>query len=190
MILATIISALLSVSFSEEELHDTLSAVVVEHSVKQALPLERLASPVSVVYLAELEGRGINSPKELSSVVPNLHIPDYGSAMTSSIYLRGFGSRMENPVLGFYVDDVPVLNKNAYDMNMLDIRRADMFRGPQDTLYGRNSMCGVLSLSTLSPADYQGVRAGLEYGSGNRITTFWLSFTTEIYKFASINIGL
>lgn len=170
MILATIISAFLSVPLPEEELHDTLSAVVVEHSVKQALPLERLASPVSVVYLAELEGRGINSPKELSSIVPNLHIPDYGSAMTSSIYLRGFGSRMENPVLGFYVDDVPVLNKNAYDMNMLDIRRADMFRGPQGTLYGRNSMCGVLSLNTLSPADYQGIRAGLEYGSANTVS--------------------
>lgn len=169
MLLTTVISILLSVPLGEEELKDTLSSSLIETSVKQALPIERLASPVSVVYLDELEERGIDSPKELSSVIPNLHIPDYGSAMTSSIYLRGFGSRMENPVLGLYIDDVPVLNKNAYDMEMLDIRRADIFRGPQGTLYGRNSMCGVLSLNTLSPSSYEGVRAGLEYGSANSI---------------------
>lgn len=170
MILSTLITVLLSVLLPAEELHDTLSSAVVETSVKQILPLERLASPVSVIYLNELDERGIDSPKSLSAIVPNLHIPDYGSAMTSSIYLRGFGSRMENPVLGLYIDDVPVLNKNAYDMEMLDIRRADMFRGPQGTLYGRNSMCGVLSLSTLSPADFKGIRAGVEYGSANTVT--------------------
>jgi len=153
----------------DKELTDTLSGSYVETSVKQMLPLERIASPVSVVYLNEMEDRGIDSPKKLSALVPNLHIPDYGSAMTSSIYLRGFGSRMENPVLGMYVDDVPVLNKNAYDIGMLDIRRADIFRGPQGTLYGRNSMCGVLSLTTLSPAHYSGIRAALEYGSANTI---------------------
>ena len=177
MILATVISLLLSVPLYEEELKDTLSYSIVETSSKQTLPLERLASPVSVVYLDELEDRLIDSPKKLSAIIPNLHIPDYGSAMTSSIYLRGFGSRMENPVLGLYVDDIPVLNKNVYDMDMLDIRRADMLRGPQGTLYGRNSMCGVLSLSTLSPSDYKGIRAGLEYGSANT-----LSARASIYR--------
>lgn len=169
MLLATVISLLLSASVPDEEISDTLSGSYVETSVKQMLPLERLASPVSVVYLSEMESRGIDSPKKLSAIVPNLHIPDYGSSMTSSIYLRGFGSRMENPVLGMYVDDVPVLNKNAYDIEMLDIRRADLFRGPQGTLYGRNSMCGVLSLTTLSPSYYSGVRAALEYGSANTV---------------------
>ena len=167
MLLATLISLLLVVPFHDKEVTDTLSCSVVETSVKQIQPLERLASPVSSIYLNQLEERGIDSPKKLSSIVPNLHIPDYGSSMTSSIYLRGFGSRMENPVLGLYIDDVPVLNKNAYDFEMLDIRRADLFRGPQGTVYGRNSMCGVLALSTLSPVSYSGVRAALEYGSAN-----------------------
>lgn len=167
MILTTIISFLLCLSVPDTEPVDTLSSAVVETSVKQILPLERLASPVSVMYLNQLEERGIDSPKKLSSIVPNLHIPEYGSSMTSSIYLRGYGSRMENPVLGLYIDDVPVLNKNSYDLEMLDIRRVDLFRGPQGTVYGRNSMCGVLSMTTLSPSSYSGVRALLEYGSAN-----------------------
>ena len=119
MLLTTVISILLSSAVPDVEIKDTLTEAYVETSVKQVLPLERLASPVSVVYLKDLEERGIDSPKRLSAIVPNLHIPDYGSSMTSSIYLRGFGSRMENPVLGLYVDDVPVLNKNAYDLEML-----------------------------------------------------------------------
>lgn len=170
MILATIISLLLCPSQPDVEVTDTLSHSFVETSVKQILPLERLASPVSVVYMGQLEERGIDSPKKLSAIVPNLHIPDYGSSMTSSIYLRGYGSRMENPVLGLYIDDVPVLNKNAYDLEMLDIRRVNLFRGPQGTVYGRNSMCGVLSMSTLSPSSYTGIRAALEYGSANSAT--------------------
>lgn len=91
---------MLSVPDNVEGLKDTLTYSVIESSVKQSVPYERMASPVSVAYLDELEARLIDSPKKLSAIVPNLPIPDYGSAMTSSIYLRGFGSRMENPVLG------------------------------------------------------------------------------------------
>lgn len=167
MFLTCLISLLVSLPSDEKAIRDTLSEAVIQSSVKSVLPLERLASPVTVVFMNELEDRGIDNPKELSALVPNLHIPDYGSAMTSSIYMRGLGSRMENPVLGLYIDDIPVLNKNAYDMDMLDIRRVDMFRGPQGTLYGRNSMCGVLSLNTVSPSSYSGLRAAVEYGTAN-----------------------
>lgn len=170
MILETVISVLLSVPFAEKEPVDTLDSSMIVVTTKSVVPVERMSAPITDVRMAELSERGIDSPKELSAVVPNLHIPDYGSSMTSSIYLRGFGSRMENPVLGFYIDDVPVLNKNSYDMDMLDIRRATLFRGPQGTIYGRNTMCGVLALSTLSPSCYYGFRAGLEYGSANTVS--------------------
>ena len=151
------------------EMRDTLSESIAVSSVKQLLPLEKLASPVTTVYLTEMEYKGLNNPNDLSVFVPNLFMPDYGSSMTSSIYMRGFGSRIDNPVVGFYIDDVPVMNKNSYDLDMMDIRRADFFRGPQGTLYGRNSMCGVLSLNTLSPASFQGYRAELSYGAANEV---------------------
>lgn len=152
------------------EVTDTLTSVTVVSDFKQSVPLERLASPVSTVLMDDIEDMGISGPKDLSFVVPNLHIPDYGSSMTSTVYLRGFGSRMDNPVMGLYVDGIPVLNKNSYDLDMLDIRRLDLLRGPQGTLYGRNSMCGVLSVSTLSPMSWQGVKARVEYGSANTVS--------------------
>lgn len=163
--------AVCSVLYSEPEsiIKDTLAESVHISSFKQSLPVGQVASPVSVMYMKEMENRGLKNPKDFSAIVPNLHIPDYGSAMTSSVYMRGFGSRIDNPVIGLYIDDMPVLDKNCYDFDMLDIRRIDLFRGPQGTLYGRNAMCGVLSMTTVSPLSYQGVRAAVEYGSANSV---------------------
>ena len=91
---------------------DTIAEAVVVSSVKQSLKIPEVASPVTSVTLSVIEDRGISAPRNLSAVVPGLHIPDYGSAMTSSIYMRGLGSRIDNPVVSLYVDDVPVLDKN------------------------------------------------------------------------------
>ena len=167
--LVVLLGAFSGIDKTEKDSADTLSAAAVVSSVKQTLPRDRLASPSTSAFGREMEQRGIDSPKNLSSIVPNLHIPDYGSAMTSSIYLRGFGSRIDNPVLGLYIDDIPVLDKNGYDFEWLDIRRADLLRGPQGTLYGRNAMTGLLSLHTLAPSSFQGIRARAEAGSGGML---------------------
>lgn len=103
-------------------------------------------------------------------MIPGLNMPDYGTSMTSTIYVRGLGSRMDNPVIGLYVDDVPVLDKNCYDFSFTDIRRLDFMHGPQGTLYGRNSMLGVLSVETLSPGAYQGTKMSVEYGSASTMS--------------------
>ena len=152
------------------EISDTLSGAVTVSSYKQVLPVGRLASPVTSIEAGEMDERGIEDIRKLSSIVPNLHIPDYGSSMTSTIYLRGFGSRMENPVMGLYIDDIPVLNKNSYDISLYDISSAMLLRGPQATLYGRNSMSGVLVLNTLSPETFHGSSLRLEYGNANTVS--------------------
>ena len=148
---------------------DTLTESVVISSVKMALTETEQAIPVTTFTMKDFGAARIGSPKNLAGIVPGLIIPDYGSSMTSTIYMRGIGSRMENPVIGLYIDDIPVIDKNNYDFSFLDIRRADIFRGPQGTLYGRNSMLGVLSVETLSPAVWQGARGAVEYGSANSL---------------------
>lgn len=90
--------------------------------------------------------------------------------MTSTIYLRGLGSRIDQPVVGFYLDGFPILDKNAYDAEIPDLRQAVLLRGPQSTLFGRNTTGGILSLQTLSPAHFQGGSALLEYGSAGSWT--------------------
>ncbi|MDL2290213.1 TonB-dependent receptor, partial [Paludibacteraceae bacterium OttesenSCG-928-F17] len=87
----------------------------------------------------------------------------------STIYVRGLGSRMEHPAMGMNIDNVPVMNKNSYDTDFFDIQRIDILRGPQGTLYGRNSIGGVIDIHTLSPFDYEGTRVELGYGNANTI---------------------
>lgn len=169
MLISAILPLLLTVS-------DTLGAATVLSS-KHIESLEETMSAVSAFKEERLETGGALAPKGLSAAVPNLWMPDYGSAMTSSIYMRGFGSRIDNPALALYVDDVPIVDKSGYDFDFFDIRSAHVLRGPQGTLYGRNAMMGVISVSTLSPAVYQGVKAKVEYGSRNHIKA-----SASVYK--------
>lgn len=152
------------------EQRDTLREAVVSGSLKNHAAGANAVTPVTSLVLSEIEAAGIADQKALSLIVPNLSIPDYGSSMTSSIYMRGFGSRIDNPVMGLYIDDIPVLNKNSYEFPYMDIRRIDVMRGPQGTLYGRNSMAGMIAIETLAPDVYQGARASLEYGSANTVS--------------------
>ncbi len=118
---------------------------------------------------ADIEGLRITSVKDLTAIAPNYYQPDYGSRMTSSIYVRGFGSRIDQPVVGMNIDDVPVLNKNCYDAELFDLARIDVLRGAQGVLYGRNTSGGAINLYTLSPLNFQGKRLLAEYGNENTI---------------------
>ena len=117
----------------------------------------------------ELENRHLTSVKELSALAPNFYQPDYGSRMTSSMYVRGFGSRIDQPVVGMNIDGVPVMNKNNYDFELFDIDRVQVMRGAQGLLFGRNTSGGAINLYTMSPLDFQGKRLTLEYGTANNV---------------------
>lgn len=123
----------------------------------------------TTVERVALEHRHIVSLKELSAVAPNFYQPDYGSRMTSSIYVRGFGSRIDQPVVSLSVDEMPVMNKNNYDFDFFDISKVQIIRGAQSTLYGRNTVGGAINVETLSPLTFQGKRLMFEYGNENNI---------------------
>lgn len=124
-------------------------------------------SASSRIGAPEVERLDAFSMKGISDVVPNFFVPDYGSRKTSSIYVRGIGARIDQAAVGLNVDNVPFFNKDAYDFDLVDIADVEMLRGPQSTLYGRNTMAGLINITTLSPLRYQGVRALAEYGSGD-----------------------
>ena len=138
-------------------------------AIKQGLALRNRPVAATVAGRETIRRRGITALKELSQLVPNFHIPDYGSRMTSSIYVRGLGARIDQPVMGLNVDNVPYLSKDDYDFDLADIERIEVLRGPQSTLYGRNTMGGVMNVYTLSPLGCEGTRLGAEFASGNTL---------------------
>ena len=151
-----ILTAILTLTMSG----DTLSTATVTASLKE----EPVATAsVSTLGVRLLEQQNVRSAKDASALLPNFYQPDYGSHTTSSIYVRGFGSRIDQPSIGLYVDEIPVLNKSAYDFELLDVQAVRLLRGPQGTLYGRSASTGVLSVTTRAPFEAAGVRAMGEY---------------------------
>ena len=150
---------------------DTLIAVdkVQITAIKQGAALRREAVTASILGGRTLEMRGVAAVKDVITDIPNLFMPDYGSRTTSSIYVRGMGTRIDQPVVGMNVDNVALADKNLYDTDLPDIERIEFLRGPQATLYGRNTMGGVINVYTLSPLTYQGLRLRADYGSRNSL---------------------
>ncbi|MDE7443548.1 MAG: TonB-dependent receptor plug domain-containing protein, partial [Muribaculaceae bacterium] len=148
------------VADSVMQLHE-VSVTAIKQGVADASP-----AAVTIVGAQEVERLNIVTMKQVSEIAPNFYVPDYGSRMTSSVYVRGLGARIDQPVVGLNVDNVPILNKDNYDFDLVDIARIEVLRGPQSTLYGRNTMGGLINVYTLSPMNYSGVRASAEYSSG------------------------
>lgn len=136
-------------------------------AIKQSGRLSTEPMAATTVSSEEVTRYNIVTMKQVSELSPNLYIPDYGSRMTSSIYIRGIGARIDQPAVGLNVDNVPFLNKDNYDFDLVDIDRIEVLRGPQSVLYGRNTMGGLINIYTLSPFKYSGLRVTGEYGSAN-----------------------
>lgn len=145
-----------------------IDEVIITSSTKETNDLRLLPGSVSILSPQAISGRQIDALKDISSFVPNLYMPDYGSKMTSAIYIRGIGARSSGQSIGLYVDNVPYLDKSTFDFELNDIQRIEVLRGPQGTLYGRNAMGGIVNIYTLSPFNYQGTKltvSGGNYGA-------------------------
>ena len=164
-----------------ENVADTLRTVNVDDIVIIAQPkenrtLRELPTAVSRLTQLDMRGKQITGIKSLTGVVPNLFIPDYGSRLTTAVYIRGVGSRINTPAVGLYVDNIPYIDKSAFDFNYADIEQIEVLRGPQSMLYGRNTMGGLIKVQTKSPFSYQGtdIRLGAAtYGDYNASLTHY-----------------
>lgn len=123
---------------------------------------------------------GMNRLKDASAFVPNLFMPDYGSTLTSSMYIRGIGSRINTPAVGMYVDDVAYVDKSAFDFSLADVQRIEVLRGPQSTMYGRNAMGGLLKVYTHNPLDtrVRGRQYQLRLGGATEEALRYVNFYT------------
>lgn len=161
---------LLSVSTVRAEISDTISTVHLQEvsvvsSIKDDVAARQQPASVSMIDREQMQENNVTSLKGVSALVPNLFIPDYGSRLTSAIYVRGIGSRINTPAVGLYVDNIPYMDKSAFDFNLYDIERIDVLRGPQGVLYGRNTMGGLVRVFTKNPFVYKGTDVHLGYAT-------------------------
>jgi len=141
-----------------------LGEIVIKAS-KDNVTYKSIPASVSVISSVTVSENEIHSLNDISAVAPNFFMPDYGSKLTSPVYIRGIGSRINSPSVGLYVDYVPYFEKASFDFDFFDIKRIEVLRGPQGTLFGRNTMGGIVNIVTISPMDYTGTSFNLSAGN-------------------------
>ena len=162
---------LLTLSAHGFEVSDTskvfdLDEVVVVSQPKEGRLLRHQPLSSTVMTQRELLQLQVRDLSGLSLYVPSFNMPQYGSRLTSSIYVRGIGSRINNPAVGIYYDNMPLMGKSAFNHHFYMIDRVDVLRGPQGTLYGMNTEGGLVRVYSKNPMHYQGTDIMMGIASG------------------------
>jgi iron complex outermembrane receptor protein len=126
--------------------------------------------PASVVAIssAAIEEAGVVQVRELSEMIPNFDLPNRGTDFGNRITIRGVGAHSRNigfdTRVGVYLDGVYLGQSPALNMDLYDLERIEVLRGPQGTLYGKNSVAGALNLVTKEPTDAFSGNLGFKVG--------------------------
>jgi len=150
---------------------DTNTIIVT--ATKREQTLQDVPVAVSVVQAQTLDEAQINDVFDLQSVVPSLQVAQRNVSAGTSFTIRGFGNGQNNPGIepsvGVYVDGVFRSRTAGVIADFSEIERIEVLRGPQSTLFGRNSSAGVVSIVTKKPQfDFQGSVEGT-YGNYDQV---------------------
>jgi len=123
---------------------------------RTAESLQDVPASVSAFSEETLERIGATDTTGLQGAVPNLNIVQgRGSSNATNIYIRGIGQpdalQTFDPAVGFYVDDVYYSRIRGTQLDLFDIERIEVLRGPQGTLYGKNTIGGAVRVITRRP---------------------------------------
>ena len=147
---------------------------IVVTAAKREQGLYDVAAALSVFDGGTLAERGIADLLDVGKSVPNLNVTTFAAGHTSSAnpFIRGIGTQdhliTTDPGVGVYVDGVYLGRQVGQHWNLTNIERIEVLRGPQGTLYGRNSIGGAVNIVTAAPGSSPGRRLSARVGSRGR----------------------
>ncbi|WP_020651003.1 TonB-dependent receptor [Solimonas variicoloris] len=153
------------------------SAVHVEEIVVTARKREERLQDVpvaaTVLGAGSLEDRGIDNIKELVQLVPNATTADLGASHSDEIIMRGQGTGRHinaDTATGLYRNGIFIAGgntggRNFSDMDMFDVERVEVLRGPQGALYGQNAVGGAINVISRRPLAELGAALNATYGN-------------------------
>ena len=156
---------------------DSLLEEVVVTARKREEGLQDAPISISAFSGDSLEYRGITNIGQIADFSPNLSFqnnPSFGgSSNAAAVYIRGVGQKeflpTTEPGVGLYVDGVYVARSVGAILDLIEVERIEVLRGPQGTLFGRNTIGGAVSVTTRKPADEFSGRVSLTAGTDSRI---------------------
>lgn len=147
---------------------------IVVTAQRRAQNLQEVPISVSAINTAELDRRGIENVADLNGVSPSVVVMSTTGGYTAGAQIDIRGSFQGNPALywdspnAIYVDGVYIGKPKGSVFNLPDLERVELLRGPQGTLFGRNTMSGAINLITQKPSGVFGGRASLGFGKYNQ----------------------
>jgi iron complex outermembrane recepter protein len=136
---------------------------------------------ISAFSAEGMQKAGITDIVDIGKLVPNLTITTFGAGSASSAnpFIRGLGLQdhiiLTDPAVGVYVDGVYLGRQVGQNLGLSNVERVEVLRGPQGTLYGRNSLGGAINIITRQPGDEEQTHIGFEVGSRGRVNANFYS---------------
>lgn len=115
--------------------------------------LQDVPASVTVVDQDTIRDAQIENVNDAARYVPNLYIQQFSAPRLSFPFIRGIGSGQNSPAVTTYIDGVPQISFATSNIQLVDIDRLEFLRGPQGTLYGRNTLGGVINIYTRQPTN-------------------------------------
>lgn len=136
-------------------------------------------SPTAITSLSSgfMDDANISNLDDVGKYVPNLNISRYGAGNSAhaSIFIRGIGLQdhiiTTDPGVGVYVDGVYLGRQMGSNLSLPNIERVEVLRGPQGTLYGRNTLGGAVNIITKKPGDESMASINSKVGTLGRVST-------------------
>lgn len=122
--------------------------------------LEKVPISITAIGGSALRDRQVTTTEGITQLVPNLQLsavaPSSGNSTTGVIFIRGVGETdflaSEDPGVGFYLDGVYLAAAGGSAVSLLDVDHIEVLRGPQGTLFGRNTIGGAIQVITNKPS--------------------------------------
>ncbi|MGD1842354.1 MAG: TonB-dependent receptor [Thermonemataceae bacterium] len=180
----------ITVNFELQTSAQQLGEIVIS-AQKREERLQKVPLSVTAINAEKIEQLQISNVNELGRITPNFQVYDDGGSAFPLVAMRGITTIDNTPIVGMYVDDVPLFNIGSFPTYFNDIERIEILKGPQGTLYGRNSIGGVINVVSKKPTNYTTGFVTAGYGNLNQYD-FQAGLSLPIVKdklFARINGG-
>ncbi|WP_460239009.1 TonB-dependent receptor [Aurantivibrio plasticivorans] len=151
-----ILQVLLLPHITSAQSSDTVLDEVIVTAERREGNLQDVAIAVSALSSEELSIKQVDNIGDLQSLVPNLSV-HVGDANNAVVYIRGIGQidsiAFFEPGVGIYLDDVYLGRAQGAFLDVIDVERVEVLRGPQGSLYGRNTIGGAIKYVSTLPTD-------------------------------------
>jgi len=125
---------------------------VIVTAQKEASDVKEVPASVTAVTAETIANSGLRAITDAVIFAPNSVFTEFTARKVSNARFRGIGSSPANPAITTYLDGVPQLNSNSSNIELLDVGQIEFVRGPQSPLFGRNTLGGIVNVTTARPS--------------------------------------